>query len=445
MKYLRNGLLFFIVTITVDIFCMDSARIADHFILQDNRIGDQASIFGKFLSAKPVVQYSKLRSGGVDQYVFKVTPQTLKSLPEDFQFNKTEMGFHDLLHEGADDAIFLRFISGLKAAGSRYFVPLGFEDQLSMLLKNHIELLKKTASMPKDLLGEQHTRQYELISSLGSILRFADDLQKIHNKTYCIAGVNFAFSTEEEPEIMKEVFFTLPYIFVSDGMDQGIITAMESFFLESNEFSRDPYLEKIKNVDYYARDLLDTIDTVSRVRRSMQYVAKHPVRNAIIAETDQRMGLIQIARFAHAEQKVLDRLALLLPSFLEMISKAPHNAKILHNVRIHMLVNNDSCCRCDAVIKAAIERDGWLMRTLLAKIEEVKAYTVDTFSLDLHEKFYVSAAVSSFIPYTTSEALEGLDCLRFYSRGGICKCITATNRWIEENDTTKGAILKIYK
>lgn len=191
--------------------------------------------------------------------------------------------------------------------------------------------------------------------------------------------------------------------------------------------------------------MLDTVDTISRVRNSMEFVEINPVRKAIITESKLPMAAIQIGKFAHAEQKALDKLALLLPSFIKEINAAPHNARVIHGARIHMLVNNDSCSRCDAVIKAAIERNGWLIRTLHAKLEEVRAYAVDPFPLNLHDELRVSAAVSSFAPYSTGEPLEGLNDSLFYSRGGICKHVVATDRWTKEANTTNGAILKLYR
>ncbi len=219
-------------------------------------------------------------------------------------------------------------------------------------------MISRAAALPAELLGDQDTRQSELISSLRCILRFAGDLQKIHSKTYCIAGINLVFSTEAAPDVMREHFFTLPYVFVSDGMDQCIVASMERFFLDNHGLDENPYLGVIRNVDYYARDLLDTVDTISRVRDSMRFVAEHPVRQAIITESEQPMAPIQIGKFAHAEQKSLDKLALLLPYFIKIKNAAPHNARVIHGARIHMLVNNDSCSRCDAAIKAATELDG---------------------------------------------------------------------------------------
>lgn len=373
-------------------------------------------------------------------------PQTLEHLPDNFQFSAAELGFHNLLHVGGEESAFLTFINDLKSAGARYFIPHGFEVQIgTTFLKNQIGLISKAARLQAELLGEQDTRQSELISSLRCILRFAGDLQKIHSKTYCIAGINLVFSTEAAPEVMREHFITLPYVFVSDGMDEGIVASMKKFFLDSRDLDENPYLNVIRNVDYYARDLLDTEDTISRVLNSTRFVAADPVRQAIITESEQPMAPIQIGKFAHAEQKALDKLALLLPSFIKIINAAPHNARVIHAARIHMLVNNDSCSRCDAVIKAAIEPNGWLIRTLRAKMEEVRVYAVDPLLLNLHEGLRVSAAVSSFSPYSTGEPLEGLDASPFYSRGGTCKHVIATNRWTKEPITANGAILKCYR
>lgn len=171
-----------------------------------------------------------------------IVPQTLTNLPNDFKFTEEELEFHNLLHIGGMDSLFLTFINNLKSAGARYFVPYSFEDKIgTKFLRNQIGLISKTAAFPAELLGEQDTRQSELISSLRSILSFAEDLQRIHNKTYCITGINLVFSTVDAPKVMEEHFFTLPYVFVSDGMDQGIVTSMERFFLDYHGLDENPF------------------------------------------------------------------------------------------------------------------------------------------------------------------------------------------------------------
>ena len=99
----------------------------------------------------------------------------------------------------------------MKSAGLRYFIPPGFEEQIcTALLKNQIDLIRKVASLPEGILAEKDTRQLELITSLRGIFSFAINSQKIHNKTYCLAGLNLVFSSQDDPNVMKEYFFTLP-------------------------------------------------------------------------------------------------------------------------------------------------------------------------------------------------------------------------------------------
>ena len=221
---------------------------------------------------------------------------------------------------------------------------------------------------------------------------------------------------------------------------------MERFFLTDHKMDGDFYLGGIRNIDYYARDFIDTKGTIARIRDSMEFAPKHPVRQAIHVESGQTMTMIQVGKFAHAEQKALDRLASLLPDIMKAVSGTPHNASTIHAARIHMLVNNDSCSRCDAVIKASIESNGWLVRTLRASIETAKQYSVtNNLLLELSCTARVSAAVSSFAPYGTGEPLDGFRDLTFYSRGGICKHVKSTDRWTKDSNTTSGAIFKFYE
>ncbi|MCR5224684.1 MAG: hypothetical protein K6C34_01230 [Alphaproteobacteria bacterium] len=125
-----------------------------------------------------------------------------------------------------------------------------------------------------------------------------------------------------------------------------------------------------------------------------------------------------------------------------------------------MLVNNDSCSRCDASIRAAILTNGWFVRTLQAKIAELIAYEQENFTLKLSKSIDVSAAISSLVPYNTGEPIEGYPTL-FYSRGGTWKHIMIEGPQKQKEDTQKilsapsrsewkpntveNPILKIYK
>lgn len=249
MEYIRNFLILFAIVVNSYTFCMEPhcmepQGLSPYFIAQDSRISTVplTGAFWEFLSEIPVVQYTSLKEGAVAQYSLMIVPQTLTNLPNDFKFTEEELEFHNLLHIGGMDSLFLTFINNLKSAGARYFVPYSFEDKIgTKFLRNQIGLISKTAAFPAELLGEQDTRQSELISSLRSILSFAEDLQRIHNKTYCITGINLVFSTVDAPKVMEEHFFTLPYVFVSDGMDQGIVTSMERFFLDYHGLDENPF------------------------------------------------------------------------------------------------------------------------------------------------------------------------------------------------------------
>lgn len=118
----------------------------------------------------------------------------------------------------------------------------------------------------------------------------------------------------------------------------------------------------------------------------------------------------QIRKFAHAEQKALDRLAEDLPAILSFIIKDKKTE--LKGIRIHMLVNNDSCCRCDATIKASIAPHGWLFKRLRGTITELEK------DVTLSSNFKISAYVSSINTYNSAESLNtaGIE-LKFYSRG----------------------------
>ncbi len=267
--------MFFIIIAFVfsDVLCNESSQVKKHVSILDSRIEDFSTVFGTFLSDKPSMEAStdktskKNSNGRITVEAFQVTPKALSDLPQDFQFSADELAFHQLLHQGGKESLFSKFINDVKMAGARHFLPHKMENQLNALLRNQIGLLKNAATLPDDVIIEEETDQDELMPSLKTVLKYANDLQRINNKTYCIAGVNFVFSTAETPQIMKECFITLPYVFISDGMDQGIIASMEKFFSKRNVYDENPYLKNIKNVDYYARDLLDTEDTILRVRK----------------------------------------------------------------------------------------------------------------------------------------------------------------------------------
>ncbi len=137
MKYIRNFLILFATIVNGNTFCMEPQEIASHFIAQDSRTMEIPlnGAFGTFLSEAPVVQYTAFGGGTVNQYRLTIVPQALEQLPENFQFSVAELGFHNLLHNGGADALFLTFINDLKSAGARYFVPHGFEAQIGTIFK----------------------------------------------------------------------------------------------------------------------------------------------------------------------------------------------------------------------------------------------------------------------------------------------------------------------
>lgn len=256
----------------------------------------------------------------------------------------------------------------------------------------------------------------------------------------------------------KSRFFLLPYVFVSDGMDPGAIGMMEKFLVEAEEL---PF-GKISNVDYYSMDLHDTGITVKRAFDTMMFVGykNHPICSNILEEVShpEHIELNEIKKFAHAEQRAIDRLAIMLPDFVTAIAKdssakdSPKKANIVvTGLNVNMLVNNDSCCRCDAIIKGATEKHGWLERLLVASVYKSLAF------LDVpNEKIVLSsaglgitAAVSSVAPYNTGMNLSEM---RFLSRGGtIREVMRKKAASVERKDPSvdevskKVPVLKIYK
>ena len=228
---------------------------------------------------------------------------------------------------------------------------------------------------------------------------------------------------------------------------------MEGFLVKDAKLPFDG----IGNMDYYSMDLHDTSSTVRRVLDTMRFVGYqgHPVCSSILEEVShpERIELDEIRKFAHAEQRVLDRLAIMLPDFVTSIAKdlSVGSNIIFKGMRVHMLVNNDSCCRCDAVIKGATEKRGWLERLLIASIHRSEAFLdlPKVIAIDSDTGLVITAAVSSVAPYNTGMDLNGM---RFLSRGGTMREVikkkgTATARKEPAVDEAnrKISVLKIYE
>lgn len=362
-------------------------------------------------------------------------------------FSVDELAFHSFLHEDSGNR-FLTFIEELQIAGIRYYSPSEeFDDFLqkqALPMKKEIE-----KSIPKE-----GTLQKSCVGAIETLVAQAEGIQRIKNKTYCLAGANLSYVDVEHGMEIQNSFFLLPYVFVSDGMESGVIEAMERFLTEKGDL---PF-GRVRNVDYYSMDMHDSIVTAKRVYTTMNYVdfKDHPICKALTKETLQQDNII--VKFAHAEQRAIDRLALMLPDFITSIAQKSNvgNHIILKGIRVHMLVNNDSCCRCDAVIRAMTEKGkvpgtrGWLERLLIASAKQSETFLDVPKKIDVDEKVVITAAVSSMIPYNTGLDLDGM---HFLSRGGIVREVIRKKKGstIEKKDPVvnevvkKEPVLKIYE
>lgn len=357
-----------------------------------------------------------------------------------------EIVFHQFLHEGGDNSAFLAFIEALQVSGTRYYSP---SKEFDEFLQKQVLPMKRHIGVP----STEDTLQKACIGATETLIAQADGIQRIKNKTYCLAGVRLDYIDRAHGADVRNRFFLLPYVFVSDGMDPGAIGMMERFLVETEELP----IGRIRNVDYYSMDLHDTSSTVKRVLDTMRFVGYkyHPICYSILEEVSHpdHIELDEIRKFAHAEQRVLDRLAIMLPDFVTEIAKDPSigNDIIVKGMRVHMLVNNDSCCRCDAIIKGATEKRGWLERLLITSVHKSETFLdpPKRIVIDSDTGLMVTAAVSSVAPYNTGMDLNGM---RFLSRGGIIREVMRKKAaGFERKDPSvdeaskKVPVLKIYE
>lgn len=313
-----------------------------------------------------------------------------------------------------------------------------------MPIKKEIE-----ESVPKE-----GTLQKSCVGAIETLVSQAEGIQRIKSKTYCLAAVNLSYvDIDREPDIQKNSFFLLPYVFISDGMESNVIETMERFLADGGNLP----IGMVSNIDYYSMDMHDSIVTAKRVYATMNYVdyRENLIRNALTEEALNRNDII--VKFAHAEQRAIDRLAIMLPDFITSIAQdvIKGNHLILKGIRVHMLVNNDSCCRCDAVIRATIEKGkvpgkgGWLERLLIASAKQSEAFLDIQKKINVDRNVVISAAVSSVIPYNTGVDLKEK---HFLSRGGIMREVIRRKEEVIEKKssvvseiTKKEPILKIYE
>lgn len=369
-------------------------------------------------------------------------------------FVGSEKVFHDLLHMDSSSSssqtpLFIEFIRAVQQAGKSCFVPTTMEDErthkdkttdiMGVIDYGRLKAITQAFKAP-----EADTRQHDFIKTFNALLYYSENLLKIDQKTYCIAGINIIFTSAKSKELQSQ-FITLPCIFISDGMEPDIIFSMKKFLTKYP--SSHPVLKEVKGVDYYKRDLQDTEQSMERIQSIIMFAHKNPVLQAILQEIKQKMeeeiASKQIGRFAHAEQRALDRLAVDLPCIIKFISeKIVKDAIEIKRMNVHMLVNNDSCCRCDATIKAMIAKNGWLHERLKLGIKDAP------FPITLATNIKFSAAVSSFVPYNTGIELtlnEEEEGVQYYSRGlsSITSVFKKPDK--EECCVTQGVALKLYE
>ena len=412
----------------------------------DNRSG-LISIDGKIWNREAGIDFQKINTISLED-VLGIVPSKLGEWGAESDFlSAEEIVFHKFLHEGGEHSAFLAFIEALQMSGIRYYSPSKDFDEF---LQNRILPMKRHIGVP--LTAD--TLQKVCIEATETLIAQADGIQRIKNKTYCLAGVRVNFvCVADGISDTKSRFFLLPYVFVSDGMDPGAIGMMEKFLIETGEL---PF-GRISNVDYYSMDLHDTSSTVRRVLDTMNFIGykEHPICSNIIKEVShpEHIELNEIRKFAHAEQRALDRLAIMLPDFITAIAKdsSIKSDIVVTGLNLNMLVNNDSCCRCDATIKGATEKQGWLERSLIASVHKSLAF------LDIPNKkialspagLHITAVVSSVAPYNTGMDLNGM---HFLSRGGIMReVMRKRGNSFEKKDpavdevSKRVPVLKIYK
>lgn len=370
----------------------------------------------------------------------------LSSILEKNFFSEDELKFHSFLHKD-NGKLFLTFIEDLQIAGVRYYSP---SKEFDSFLQRQVLPMKKELEQSTP---EEGTLQKSCVGAVEALVAQAEGIQRIENKTYCLAGVNLSYIDIEHGSDIQNSFFLLPYVFVSDGMESGVIETMERFLTKNGNLP----IGKVNNIDYYSMDMHDSIVTAKRVYATVNYVGykNHPICKALAEETLQQDNII--VKFAHAEQRAIDRLALMLPDFITSIAQESNgNHLILKGIRVHMLVNNDSCCRCDAVIRATIEKGkvpgtrGWLERLLIASAKQSETFLDVPKKIDVDENVLITAAVSSVIPYNTGLDLNGM---HFLSRGGIMREVIRKRKGlaIEKKDPVvnevvkKEPVLKIYE
>lgn len=401
-------------------------------IIVDNRICDQElRILPEKTKSIMLVDTWQIKPKNFDDFLIQKTGF----------FSEEEILFHRNLHSSNDfDELILR----LQEAGIRYYSP---SKETDVFLINQSLKMKKQI---QQIIPTARTLQKLCLESIETLINQAEGIQKIKNKTYCICGVRLDFSDTAQEEDIKNCFFLLPYVFISDGMDSEVITSMNDALATSKG-----YFKLLKNIDYYSMDIHDTASTIKRVHNTMlfskhNYMSSH-VCSCIIDESSiaEEVGINEIRKFAHAEQRALDRVSIMLPDFITEISKSVENQIIIKGIRINMLVNNDSCSRCDAVIKMSIEKKGWLERLLISSIQQSIAFSEKEGHIIGGTNFNVTAAVSSKTPYNTGMDLGDVS---FSSRGGIEREVGKIddNKVDLKNScvefiTKKESILKIYE
>ncbi len=373
-------------------------------------------IDGKVWDKVTPIEFSKVTTITLED-IQSIAPLSLDNFIDtrmDF-LSAEEVAFHRFLHDHRG-SVFLAFIETLQIAGIRYYSS---SNEFDEFLQRQVLSMKREMEKVRPTDG---TLQKSCVGAIETLVAQAEGIQRIKNKTYCLAGIRLDYIDTDHGEEIKNRFFLLPYVFVSDGMDPGAIGMMEKSLVEAGKL---PF-GRINNVDYYSMDLHDTSSTVKRVLDTMSFVGyrEHPICSSIIGEVShpEHIELDEIRKFAHAEQRALDRLAIMLLDFITAIAKDPSVGSnvIVKGMRVHMLVNNDSCCRCDAVIKGATEKRGWLERLLIASMHTSETFleSPKRIVVDSDTGLMVTAVVSSVAPYNTGMDLNEM---HFLSRGGIMR------------------------
>lgn len=306
---------------------------------------------------------------------------------------------------------FLELIREVKKQGKCAFVPETIQENPDMRkLVAAKEYVKPLAASIVAHEGRIQKGQRKFFQTILDLNDYFEAMSSIDSKTYCGAAISFEYKVEGGDTQNRLIM--LPYLFVSDGMEPVVIDSMEQW-LKARPKKTTSLLDAIRVVDYYSRDTHDTQKSLGRVHDTL--LEHNSIHRAIKAEAAhiEPDFLTQIRKFAHAEQRVLDRVSEDLPKIISLIEG---NNITIQRVRLHMIVNNDSCCRCDATIKAAIEPKGWLFKRLRCAISELAIEGRKTVTLA--DSLQISAAISSTTAYNSGEPLiiDGCE-LRFYSRG----------------------------